>query len=492
LVAAGGPEARGNRIPDFSYCGYGGGGVAIPDAPVRVTLKPTDGADDDGARIQAAIDTVSALPLVKGFRGAVLLKRGVYRIAGSLRLGAAGIVLRGEGQTTGGTVIVATGTKKRTLIDVGGGRGPGTVRGTEQLKIADPYVPVGERTFRLASTRGLVASDAIAVVRAANDAWIRTLGMDRLSKGGSDPVRNWTPREYTVRYDRTVEAVRGTSIRIDAPIVCAVEAAWGGGYVVKLGPDGRIRNVGVERLRLVSAYRKGAEDSDEAHAWHGVAIGAVVDGWVRNVTAAHFGYSTVSVGHSASRITVQDSACLDPVSRITGKRRYSFNVSGQRVLVQRCYTRGGRHDYVTHARAPGPNVFLDCVADTTHSDSGPHHRWATGTLYDNIRCGELNVRNRGRSGTGHGWAGANQVFWNCRTSKIICDRPPTASNWAVGCTGQVRGSGVIESPGRPVQPRSLYLHQLAARLGAGAVAVVTIPAQRRGPIDDAIRAALSK
>jgi len=140
----------------------------------------------------------------------------------------------------------------------------------------------------------------------------------------------------------------------------------------------------------------------------------------------------------------------------------------------------------------GPNVFLDCVADTTHSDSGSHHRWATGTLYDNIRCGQLNVRNRGRSGTGHGWAGANQVFWNCRASKIICDRLPTASNWAVGCTGEVRGSGAIESVGRAAKPRSLYLHQLAPPLGAGAAGNVATDAQRRGPIDEAVRAALSK
>lgn len=28
-------DARGNRVPDFSSCGYGGGGVAIPDAPAR-------------------------------------------------------------------------------------------------------------------------------------------------------------------------------------------------------------------------------------------------------------------------------------------------------------------------------------------------------------------------------------------------------------------------------------------------------------------------
>src|SRR5690606_32344645 len=46
--------ADGDRIPDFSNCGYMGGGVAIPKVPVRITLEPQPG--DDTRRIQAAID----------------------------------------------------------------------------------------------------------------------------------------------------------------------------------------------------------------------------------------------------------------------------------------------------------------------------------------------------------------------------------------------------------------------------------------------------
>jgi hypothetical protein len=54
-------DQHGNRIPDFSHAGYGGGGEAIPDLPVKAEVEPGDG--DDGARIQAAIDRVSQLPL---------------------------------------------------------------------------------------------------------------------------------------------------------------------------------------------------------------------------------------------------------------------------------------------------------------------------------------------------------------------------------------------------------------------------------------------
>jgi len=34
----------GDRIMDFSYAGYGGGGVAVPDVPVKATVQP--GGDD--------------------------------------------------------------------------------------------------------------------------------------------------------------------------------------------------------------------------------------------------------------------------------------------------------------------------------------------------------------------------------------------------------------------------------------------------------------
>ena len=77
-------DDRGNRIPDFSTCGYAGGDRDIPAVPVRIVVKP--GAGDDGARIQAALDEVAALPLnADGLRGAVGLAPGDYEIAGQLR-----------------------------------------------------------------------------------------------------------------------------------------------------------------------------------------------------------------------------------------------------------------------------------------------------------------------------------------------------------------------------------------------------------------------
>jgi hypothetical protein len=73
----------GDRIMDFSYAGYMGGGVALPFVPVKRTV-PSSGAGDDTATIQAAINEVAALPLENGFRGAVLLAPGTFTCSGTI------------------------------------------------------------------------------------------------------------------------------------------------------------------------------------------------------------------------------------------------------------------------------------------------------------------------------------------------------------------------------------------------------------------------
>lgn len=78
-------------------------------------------------------------------------------------------------------------------------------------------------------------------------------------------------------------------------------------------------------------------------------------------------------------------------------------------------------------------------------------------------------------------------------------QPPTSQDYAIGRTGKLvegrlkgRRRGHIESHGTPVAPRSLYLQQLADRLGRQAVVNITTEAQRRGVIDDELRRTLSR
>jgi hypothetical protein len=77
---------------DFSYAGYGGGGVPTPAVPAVISVRPSGG--DDTALLEGALDHVAAMPpRDSGFRGAILLLPGCYRVSGRLEMRASGVVL---------------------------------------------------------------------------------------------------------------------------------------------------------------------------------------------------------------------------------------------------------------------------------------------------------------------------------------------------------------------------------------------------------------
>ena len=492
------PDAFGNTIPDFSLAGYRHGGVALPVAPVVETLNPQADSPDDSARIQAAIDRVAKHPerQENGIRGAVLLTRGSYRCGKMLSV-PAGVTLRGEGQDADGTLITAT-----VLPSAGGAKTLINVTGSVKLQVdksahavLDEVVPLGAKQMKVQGAASFKAGDLVMIERKATQEWIHDIKMDQIEKLGANG-HQWTPAEYTRSWQARVLSVKGDILILDTPVVCALERRYGGGSVFKC-TDNRGRGAAVERMRLDSVYVKGKENEDEDHASVAISLNGLVDSWVREVTALHFVYSSVSVGQGASRITVQDCAMINPVSQITGGRRYSFPAGGQYVLFQRCYARNGRHDFVTGVANIGPTVYLDCLAEKTHADIGPHHRWSCGQLYDNIKGGEMRVQDRGNMGSGHGWSGNCQIFWNCESTSLVCQRsePPGAQNWAIGCVG-TKGSpsrpgrmdGCWESFGQHVQPRSLYLAQLKERIdraggkGDAAILATTTPEQQQGTV----------
>ena len=469
-----------NRLPDFSLCGYKGGGVALPAVPTAVTVLPGDG--DDTQRIQNAINAVSAMALdANGFRGAVLLKAGRYQVTSSLRIQAGGVVLRGEGQDVLGTVLEGVTPSDYDMIILGSGSGSYGVQSGTSRAITTSYVPSGAVSFAVDSASGYSVGEPIIVQRTPNQFWIDDLTMGQWG---------WTPSGYNVEYERTITAISGNTITVDAPLVDVIQDKYGGGRIYKSTAISRIRQSGVENLRLESCY---ASDTDEEHPWDAIRVQYAEDCWVFGVTAQYFAYSCVNVGSYARRITVEDCAYINPKSIITGGRRYSFNLdsTATRILFQRCYAHEGRHDFVLGSKTRGPNVFVDCYADRSNADSGPHHRWSTGALFDNVySSNSISVENREESGSGHGWSGAQMVFWNCQTANQKCDAPKGAMNFAIGSVATKReGSwdpaapfGWWEHHGQVVSPRSLYFQQLADARGAAAVEAVTLPAQRQGRI----------
>lgn len=504
------PDEQGDTIHDASHAGYGGGGVAIPTVAVKETIWPVAG--DNTANVQAAIDKVSTLPLdANGFRGAVLLRAGYYRMAMPVTISASGVVLRGEGMGDTGTILIGTGTgRPATPAPTGGPGGGGGMRPTlvqiagaappalneaSKRAVADERVPVGARRFRVASAKAFRRGDTVIVRRIGNQAWIDELGMNSDTPGG-----RWQP--FNIEWDRVITDVQGDTITIDAPITCAIERRWGGGEILKYEEGGRISNVGVENMRGVSEFdptvrtrnygnmdreKYVAEEyySDENHYSNFITFNNIKNGWVRNCTALHFVYSMVGTMRGSKWITIQDCVSREPISQRAGARRFVFALRGQLALVQRCQSDKGRHSFMTGQPTASGNVFLDCRATNPYSSSEPHEQWATGNLYDNI---EAPLTARFWKNINIGWAGANTVFWNCEGDFLV-QKPPTAQNYTFGHIGvnavvfniplqdSTKETGHLEALNRHVSPRSLYLTQLGERLGEAAVRNVATPDQ---------------
>lgn len=531
-------DSLGNRLPDFSYVGYHSGEKSIPKVPVMMTLEAKEG--DNTAHIQNALDKLGEIsPDENGIRGALLLKKGTYKVNGKLTISHSGVVLKGEGNGTDGTIIIATGygdfKYKRTLITIGAksdilephtshkfpdNKWINLIESSKQA-VVDDFVPIGSNSFEVESAIGYKTGDKIVVYRPSTADWISSIGCDKLkprwagirdvrwikdgdapgfnyqrigydqqyhllkkddeswegfvkriplSKDGKtfDFTKQWEAREYDFYFERKITAIEGNWITIDAPIVHSMKAVYGGGAIYHYKTPGRITEVGIENLRLISEFAAPISghpygnpeqtETAEMHAWNGIQIKTNTENtWIRNITGNYFGWSLVSA--SGKNATIQDCVNLGHASIISGGRRYPFMVDGQLNMVQRCITFEGRHEFVTQKKTAGPNVFVNCIGFNSKQHAGPHHRYSVGTLYDNVKSEmPMESRFRGKSGTGHGWAGTQTCFYNCVAPEFIVEAPPGGTSWVIG-------SGREDEKDLRVEPASLYYQQVIDRLG---------------------------
>ena len=190
-------DSVGNRLPDFSYAGYHSGEKAIPKVPVVMTLEANQ--DDNTELIQNALDKLGEISTDKnGIRGALLLKKGIYRVSGELTISHSGIVLKGEGNGPDGTIILATGYDdfkyKRTLISIGAKSNTreahtshlfpdadriNLIESSKQA-ITDKFVPVGSNSFGIVSASEYKPGNKIVIYRPSAKEWIRSIGCDKL------------------------------------------------------------------------------------------------------------------------------------------------------------------------------------------------------------------------------------------------------------------------------------------------------------------------
>jgi hypothetical protein len=445
---------------DFSTAGYVANERPIPNAAIQVVVSAQPG--DSTARIQEAIDYVGNLtPDTNGLRGAVLLLAGRHEVLGGLIITNSGVILRGQGISE--TTLIATGEDRRTLLRI---FGQPINSNSERIAITDNYVPVGSTTVRIADTSTIRPGSSIRLTRPSTTNWINQL---HATDFGGGVGGGWKPGSRDITWQRTITAIEGNRITLNAPITTGIEES--GAYISSIRPIGPISQIGIENLTLESTFDP-ANPKDENHSWCAITMENTADSWVRQVTFKHFAGSAVALYETTQHITVQDCVSLAPVSEIGGYRRHTFFTMGQQTLFLRCYAENGRHDFSVGHCAAGPNAFVQCEAREPFADSGAIESWASGVLYDNVNI-DGNAITLGYSpgnNAGIGWAAANSVLWNCSASVIRCWNPPGATNWSFGSWASFEGDGDWRSSNDFMKPGSLFAEQLENRLGTAAAA----------------------
>jgi len=484
---------QGDRIMDFSSTGYMGGGVAFPNVPVKKTVSPPANQADATDLIQAAVDAVAVMPVENGFRGAILLEPGVYYCSRSIRLSVSGIVLRGSGsEGKNASVLWMNGEGRYPAINInsenaqrGGRGGVGFVDANNiRTTIADDYVPSGANTFRVASVAGFAVGDIIQVRRPTTKEWVQFMEMDNMTRNG-DP-QTWIGLDRYSVHIRHIVAINGATLTLDAPLSDSYDAKYLGKNAAEIlrvaasEPVIPLSQVGVEHLRIQCPP---LETDYGSAPYAGIRIGGQ-DCWVDDVWCVET-MNTIPI--TGRRITIRNTHVTHTYTNLGASKPADFSIEGSQILIDRCSSDGGNTYWVwTNSYDTGPNVVLNSNFTGRGSRIQPHQRWSTGFLVDNCRApdGGIDFPNRGVAGSGHGWCMGWGVVWNSVAQTFIIQNPPGTLNWAIGCIGErqqtaryfdtapILPEGIFESHGAHVAPRSLYLAQLADRLGTQALEAI--------------------
>ncbi|MEZ4336038.1 MAG: glycosyl hydrolase family 28-related protein [Sandaracinaceae bacterium] len=480
-------DDAGRFLHDFSWAGYHHG-EAEPGAPASAAVlevvaygaDPTGGADSTAA-IQAAIDEAS----IDG--GVVHLAAGTYRVDGTLRVAARGVVLRGDGPDATRLWLTAlSGMAGRAHITFAG-----ELSSDLEVRLTDDGAPRAT-TVRVADPSGLAVGDDVDV------GWVIT--PDFVEEHAMTGYWMVFDDEWQPFFRRTVVAIDGDQVTLDVPLRYPAKVRDAASL---RRTRGWLREVGLEALAIATAG-----DADEAWAasqTFAVRFEGVADGWVRDVASfpspgatdgAHLASGGLTV-RASKRVTVSDTHLAAAQNLGPGGNGYLFEVrTSSELLYRDCSGVDGRHAFITNwgfgtsgvvwlrvRTAGGRSLPMRTGGIVTVGLSDYHHSLATANLVDSSVLDDgWSATNRLGFSSGAGHGATESVFWNTSGAGQI-----RSLQWGWGYViGTAPALDVttddapleqldteppdwVEGLGRAadLEPSSLYEDQLARRL-AGA------------------------
>ncbi|KAH9444418.1 hypothetical protein MJO29_014797 [Puccinia striiformis f. sp. tritici] len=465
-----------DTLPDFSYAGYRSGNVPIPWTDNNtMIISPTNESDDRTFEIQTAIDSLAGKP------GVIQFEAGTYLLSSnnSIRLPSF-VVLRGESSTPSATVLRVSGPP-RNLFEIGDPKASGSLRPEEGMsRMNQDYVGVGAKSVEVEDASQFKIGQSIVLHRLVTKSWNDAMNMSSLVRNGKPQI--WLAPNTAVNQEREITVISGNRIMWEVPLTDSINVALSENTasVVAYQAPVRVQQAGIENLVLTQV-------PDSSSLVVGtptilpIKIGGAEDCWISNIQATgfiEFSYLT----QPSRRITLSDFVIIRDVPTSnggTGALPLDITMAGSQALLLRGKTIGAENtaSYIvsTGRLAAGPNVVSGYIATGSKKHMiEPHQRWSTGFLVEDSHVGQINLKNRGIMGTGHGWAIGSGVVWSCSATKITIENPPMSRNFQVN--SEVVANFRNFQPTNQGNPaNSLYQMQLSARIGAEAAALVFRP-----------------
>ncbi|KAM5354826.1 hypothetical protein ACJ41O_001472 [Fusarium nematophilum] len=450
---------RGDRFPDFSYCGYRNSETALPvidDADIVLPL-PRKPADDISPALQQAINTAW-----QAGGGVVRIPAGRFYMTAGIQL-YSNVVVRGTGEKD--TTLVLKRRPTKPVFTLGRlGIAPKADFGFRS-RITNSYVAIGARTVTVRDASGFTIGQHVYIARAVTEEWVRANGMSDLLRNGNH--QEWIPVGTQIMAPNIITTISGNVITLKVPLTDNLNSANMRAEVRAYTPPEPTSEMGVANLQIEvgSVTCSGTPLDDTTCNYAAVRFASwTVDSWASGLNLTGFN-KFFEVQKDASRITIQDSI-MGRNKDIDGAALPSdIMLRGHQVLIQDCDQVGldSARSYSVSVDAfnPGPNTVTRYETDSGEQKLEPLERWSRGMLVEESSA-TTKFGNRGTAG--RGWAMNAGVGWNLR-NEVSFESPPLGINWCVGCgsAGDSIGNATLLQSGNQVKPRSLFAAQLKAR-----------------------------